>query len=108
MFKTLQQAYLRSHSSLLMVLAQRGPITVTSGTMQQVIAELQTLNWQSVSGETPGEIVFSIVDTKAAEETAPALTVKRIPDEDDMVSPESGVDAAIDAAIAQSTGDEVV
>ncbi len=115
MVKALQQAYLRSHSSLLMVLAQRGPITVTQGTMTQVIQQLQTLNWQSQSGENPGEVVFSIAPDETQDQT-PALTVKRIVEDDEVpvILDSEQTDAAVDAAVAeasgtvQTLGDEVV
>ncbi len=107
MFKGLQQAYLRSHSSLLMVLAQNGPVTVTQGTMQNVLQELQTMNWQSGPTAVPGEIRFQLAAQSELDDPttvkAPSLTIRRIPDDEP-----DAIDAAVDAAIAQTTGDEVV
>lgn len=114
MFKGLQQAYLRSHSSLLMVLAQNGPVTVTQGTMQNVLQDLQTLNWQSVPNGDTKDIVFSLAEQPPLDDPTivkvPSVTIRRIPDEDAV--DDSVVDAAIEAVgtvqTEQRTGDEGV
>ncbi len=87
--------YQRTYLTLLYVLAQRGgSVTVSHGTMLEIMKKAPTMRWQARDNpEQAGEVIVEIVEMtsavvdESAEETEPALTITRIPDEDDMVSP---------------------
>lgn len=96
--KRLIADYQRTYLTLLYVLAQKGgSVTITHGTMLEVMKQAANLRWQAMDGESPGEVVVRILEqTTAIEEGAPqvdepadvkpALTITRIPDDDDMVA----------------------
>lgn len=103
--RTLNAAYWQAHSTLLMILQQRGgQVTVTQGTMQQVLGNLRNLTWKSAPNpDVAGEIVITLVDETAKRDTG--LSITRLPDEDDAAPVD---DAVVDALIEQATGQEVV
>lgn len=83
---TLQSAYLRTHSTLLMVLMAAGSITVDRATMQRVLDTLPTLSWQS-QPEGDGSFTLSLVTPPNASQgdatvSVPTLSVRRLPDDE--------------------------
>lgn len=102
--RTLNAAYWQAHSTLLMILQQRGgQVTVTQGTMQQVLGNLRELTWKSAPNpDAEGEIVITLVDNTVKPDTG--VTITRLPDEDDAPVE----DAVVDALIEQATGAEVI
>lgn len=79
-FQQLNAQFGQTQTMLLAVLAQHGgDITVTAGTIQQILPKLSVLGWQTVaSAETPGEFVVRLVDNtpETAEEPTAADTMQ--------------------------------
>lgn len=93
--KRLIADYQRTYLTLLYVLAQKGgSITITHGTMLEVMKQAATLRWQAMDGENPGEVVVRILEqtetivedapqTDVPADVEPLVTIRRVPDEDD-------------------------
>lgn len=98
---TLNGAYWQAHSTLLMILQQRGgQVTVTQGTIQQVLTNLRDLTWKSgPNPDAEGEVIITLMDNSAEAVVDPkaALTITHLPDDD--------ADAKIEAAVAACSGD---
>ena len=62
-----------AHTTLLSVLAQQGgEVTVTLGTFQQVIRDVQKLNWVNAPGANGGEFIIRLVTEDTGSDATPA------------------------------------
>src|SRR2546426_2046167 len=75
-----------AHTTLLSVLAQQGgEVTVTLGTFQQVIQDVQKLNWVNAPGANGGEFIVRLV----SEEVAPISDTSVVPEAPPATEPSS-------------------
>ena len=72
-----------AHTTLLSVLAQQGgEVTVTLGTFQQVIQDVQKLNWVNAPGANGGEFIVRLVTEDAGSDAPPTeASVASVPTE---------------------------
>lgn len=90
--RTLQADYIKTQTMLLAVLAQRGgSVTITAGTLQQVLPKLSRIGWESAPVEgTEGEWEIRIVEQDTPEAAGDVQT-------DELVEPfiGTGIDTLV-------------
>lgn len=88
--RAMNRAYFNAMSTLLMVLAQKGgEVTVTQGTMQQTIQNLQRLSWRADPSPTDvNEFVVRLIEEEQPASTEPVEELS-VEENTLMVSPHS-------------------
>lgn len=73
--RQLKAAFFNTHQMLLMVLGQSGgEVTVTQGTMQQILQQAQRVNWQTAPGANEHEFIVRLVTQMEEPPAEPTIT----------------------------------
>lgn len=118
--RRVQQAHVKAMATLFAILAQKGDVTITKGTIDQVVDKLTQLQYKTAPGALDGEYVISLVEATpegdAAAPSAPSapskggLTITRLPDDpsDDVPVPTAEAIAEENTARLAATDEQIL
>ena len=105
----LQEQFQKTHFTLLGVLAQSGgEVTVTKGTLQQVLDRLKFLNWQTIAGKEENEYVVRVIEAPEPAETVKDYSITRMEEQNGKEENNSAPDASSEDSLRVAESGEAV